>query len=267
MQTLALASWNVNSVRLRAEQVVRYAATARPDVLCLQEIKCREAEFPSAVFRDAGYEHILLSAQKGLHGVAIVSRLPLEPLVSPRLCPRGEARVVAARVNGVDVHCLYVPAGGDIPDREQNDKFGHKLDVLGNMRAHYDLGGKAPDRPLIIAGDLNIAPHPDDVWSHKELLDVVSHTPVETSGMLALQQEGGFSDLSRVWTPAPEKLFSWWSYRSPDWTRNNRGRRLDHIWWRSPSPWSLEAHHIARETRAWERPSDHVPVFVRLKVG
>jgi exodeoxyribonuclease-3 len=264
MPRLSLATWNVNSVRLRAAQVLAYAAVAQPDVLCLQEIKCREAEFPWSDFRAAGYLHGVIEAQKGMHGVAILSRLPLEAAPTPALCPVGEARAVAATVEGVEVHCLYVPAGGDVADPDENPKFAHKLAMLKAMRGHYGLSGAKPHRPLIVAGDLNIAPHPEDVWSHTQLLDVVSHTAVETEGLLALEAEGGFTDLTRRWTARPEPVFTWWSYRSADWTRNNRGRRLDHVWWRSPGAWSLDAHHIATETRGWERPSDHVPVLVRV---
>jgi exodeoxyribonuclease-3 len=120
--------------------------------------------------------------------------------------------------------------------------------------------------PLIIVGDLNVAPGEHDVWSHKQLLDVVSHTPVETAGLDAVRDQGGFVDLARRHRPDPEKLFTWWSYRSPDWTKNNRGRRLDHIW-TSPDLAAVSSDFtIHASCRSWQRPSDHVPVSVRLNL-
>src|SRR5262245_10676233 len=127
---LTIATWNINSVRLRAPLVARWAAEARPDVLCLQEIKCREGEFPAAAFKDMGYPHLHVVGQKGWHGVAIASRLKLEPIDGPDLCHKKEARVAAVKVDGIELHNLYVPAGADIPDPQVNEKFAHKLDVL-----------------------------------------------------------------------------------------------------------------------------------------
>jgi exodeoxyribonuclease-3 len=269
MATLSIASWNINSVRLRAPIVRRYLEMAQPDVLCLQEIKCRTGEFPSAAFADLGYVHAAIMGQKGWHGVAILSRLPLEEAAAPDLCPRGEARVVAARVAGVEIHNLYVPAGGDEPDPAVNEKFAHKLAVMARMRAHYAARAQAGGGGLVLVGDLNIAPGEHDVWSHKALLDVVSHTPVETEALGAVCAQGGFLDLARIARPDPEKLFTWWSYRSPDWTVNNRGRRLDHIWATHDLGAAFEAagperFSILTEARAWEKPSDHVPVLARF---
>ena len=122
--------------------------------------------------------------------------------------------------------------------------------------------------PLVIVGDLNVAPGEHDVWSHKQLLDVVSHTPQETTRLDAVREDGGFVDLARQARPDPEKLFTWWSYRSPDWTKNNRGRRLDHIWATADiaETSNAEAFHIHVPCRSWERPSDHVPVVAGLKL-
>ncbi|HBB56366.1 MAG TPA: exodeoxyribonuclease III [Hyphomonadaceae bacterium] len=264
MTRFSLATWNVNSVRLRIDLVARFAAAARPDVLCLQEIKCLEAEFPRAAFADMGFAHLEIAGQRGYHGVAIASRLPLERLETPDLCPEGHARALAVRVGGAVLHNLYVPAGGDLPDPDANPKFAHKLAMTARMRRHY----AAPDREAadIVVGDLNIAPGEHDVWSHTQLLDVVSHTPVETEALDAVLREGGFVDPVRAANPAPAKLFTWWSYRSPDWTRNNRGRRLDHLWTRGRARADLASVSIHVDCRAWERPSDHVPVMAEILV-
>lgn len=263
---LRIATWNINSVRLRIDTVCRFLAEARPHVLCLQEIKCRDGEFPAKAFRQAGYRHMHVVGQKGWHGVAIVSRLKLEPIEAPRICPKREARIAAARVDGVEVHNLYVPAGADEPDPAINPKFKHKLDVLDRMKRLY--AARRGSAPTVLVGDLNVAPGEFDVWSHKQLLKVVSHTPAETSRLDIVRDRGGFVDLARAHRPDPEKLFTWWSYRSPDWTRNNRGRRLDHIWATSDvaAVSRAEAFEIHVPCRSWERPSDHVPVVAGLKL-
>ncbi len=263
---LRIATWNINSVRLRIEMVCRFLAEAKPDVLCLQEIKCRDGEFPSKAFRDAGYRHMHVVGQKGWHGVAIVSRRKLEALDGPNLCPKKEARVAAAKVDGIEIHNLYVPAGADVPDPVGNPKFKHKLDVLDRMkRAYKKRKGHAP---IVLVGDLNVAPGEHDVWSHKQLLDVVSHTPAETARLDAVRGLGGFVDLARLHRPDPEKLYTWWSYRSSDWTKNNGGRRLDHIWASTDIASASQgaAFEIHIPCRSWPRPSDHVPVVAGLKL-
>ncbi len=261
-RTLKIATWNINSVRLRAETVARFAAEQKPDVICLQEIKCRDGEFPAKAFKDMGLNHLHIVGQKGWHGVAIASRLALEPVAGPDLCRHSEARVAAVKVAGVELHDLYVPAGADIPDPALNPKFAHKLDVLARMKEAY--AARRDAGPLVVVGDLNVAPGEYDVWSHKQLLDVVSHTPVETEALEAARTAGALVDLARFHRPCPEKLFTWWSYRSPDWTRNNRGRRLDHIWASADLAAISSDYAIHIPCRGWDRPSDHVPVTIEL---
>ena len=266
---LRVASWNINSVRLRAEQVARFVAEQAPDVLCLQEIKCREAEFPVAALAEAGLPYLRIAGQKGWHGVAIASRLPIEDAPVLDVCREGHARSVGAIVGGVEIQNFYIPAGGDIPDRATNPKFDHKLDFFERLTA--ETSRRDPQAPLIIAGDLNVAPGENDVWNHKHMLKVVSHTPPETEAMVKLKASLGFIDLAREAIPEPEKLFSWWSYRAADFRASNRGLRLDHIW---ISPGLREAafrtgRAIARvhdDVRSWERPSDHAPISVDLMV-
>ncbi|MGH6955651.1 MAG: exodeoxyribonuclease III [Caulobacteraceae bacterium] len=264
---LRLASWNVNSVRLRAEQVARFVREAAPDVLCLQEIKCREAEFPTAVFAEAGLPHVRIAGQKGWHGVAIASRLPIEDAPSLDVCREGHARAVSGRIAGVEVHNFYVPAGGDEPDRAANPKFDHKLDFF--ERLTREMARRDPAEPLAILGDLNVAPGENDVWNHRFMSKVVSHTPVELEAMAALKASLGFIDLAREAIPEPQQLFSWWSYRAADFRLSNRGLRLDHIW---VSPGLKDAAfrmgsaaaRVHDDVRAWERPSDHAPVTADL---
>jgi exodeoxyribonuclease-3 len=260
---LRIVTWNINSVRLRAPMVERFIEEAKPDLLCLQEIKCRDGEFPAKAFKRAGLNHLHVVGQKGYHGVAFAARGKLEPVAAPELCHKKEARAAAVKFAGLEVHNLYVPAGADIPDPALNEKFAHKLDVLKRMKSEY--AKRRGDGGLIIVGDLNVAPGEYDVWSHKQLLKVVSHTPVETEGLEAARAGGGLVDLARHHIPAPEKLFTWWSYRSPDWTVNNRGRRLDHIWASADVAAVSRDYKIHVPCRSWERPSDHVPVEITVQ--
>ena len=172
-----LATWNINSVRLRADLVARLLRGEGPDVLCLQECKSPVDKIPATIFAALGYPHMIARGEKGYNGVAILSKLPIEEAGSHDFAGLGHARHIAGALeNGVTIHNFYVPAGGDVPDREVNEKFGQKLDYLADMRdwSKFD----APEKSILV-GDLNIAPREDDVWSHKQLLKVVSHTPIE----------------------------------------------------------------------------------------
>ena len=266
---LRLCTWNVNSVRLRAEQVARFVRDQAPDVLCMQEIKCREGEFPTAAFADMGLPHLKIAGQKGWHGVAIASRLPLEASAPLDVCREGHARCVSATVAGVEVHNFYIPAGGDVPDRTVNPKFDHKLDFYEKLAA--EMGRRDPKAPLALVGDLNVAPGENDVWNHKYMSRIVSHTPIELEAMAKLKASAGFIDLVREAVPETEKLFSWWSYRAADFRASNRGLRLDHLW---VTPGLRDAAfrqgavaaRVHDDVREWERPSDHAPVSVDLDV-
>jgi exodeoxyribonuclease-3 len=264
--SLTIASWNINSVRLRIGLVGDFLDRHTPDILCLQEIKCREANFPFGAFRERGYEHILVNGQKGYHGVAIVSRRPFVATSVRPFCAKDDARHAAVSVadpgGDILVHNFYVPAGGDEPDPSINAKFAHKLAFLGEMKSW--LTGKETDRKAILVGDLNIAPYESDVWSHKQLLRVVSHTPIETEGLETVRRAGAWVDAVRHFVPIDQKLFTWWSYRAADWRASDRGRRLDHIWVTPHLAGRLESVEVVRDARGWKRPSDHVPVMARI---
>jgi exodeoxyribonuclease-3 len=158
-----LATWNINSVRLRADLVVKLLTEEAPDVLCLQECKSPVDKIPARGLRRRRLRHMVARGQKGYNGVAILSKLPLEDAGHRDFCEKGDARHVAARLeNGTTIHNFYVPAGGDEPDREKNPKFGHKLDFLTEMRDWFR--DTRPEKSILV-GDLNIAPREDDVWS------------------------------------------------------------------------------------------------------
>lgn len=259
--SFTVATWNINSVRLRAALVARLLAEEAPDVLCLQECKSPVDLIPVEVFRVLGYTHMVARGQKGYNGVAIVSKLPIADAGERDFADLGHARHVAARLeNGVTIHNFYVPAGGDVPDREVNTKFGQKLDFLTAMRDHFHA---EPPRKAILVGDLNIAPREDDVWNHRALLKIVSHTPVEVEHLAQTQGAGGWVDITRQDIPEG-RLYSWWSYRSPDWNAADKGRRLDHIWATPDIATAAHGSRILRAVRGWEQPSDHAPVFARF---
>ena len=256
--TFTLATWNINSIRLREGLVARLMIEEQPDILCLQECKSPVDLIPVEQFRALGYRHMVARGQKGYNGVAILSKLPLTDMGEQDFAALGHARHVAARLdNGVTIHNCYVPAGGDIPDRVQNEKFGQKLDFLTQMRDHFHIN--RPERAILV-GDLNIAPREDDVWSHKQLLKIVSHTPIEVAHFNDVMQVGGWNDVTRKDIPQG-LLYSWWSYRSAEWDMADKGRRLDHIWATADIVNASRASRILRSARGWEQPSDHVPVF------
>ncbi|MEI4485233.1 exodeoxyribonuclease III [Frigidibacter sp. MR17.14] len=253
-----LATWNINSVRLRAGLVGRLLGEEAPDVLCLQECKAPVEKLPLETFRALGYTHCVARGQKGYNGVAILSKLPLADAGDRDFATLGHARHVAATLeNGVTIHNFYVPAGGDIPDREQNAKFGQKLDFLTDMKEWF--GANRPHKAILV-GDLNIAPREDDVWNHKQLLKIVSHTPIEVEHLAATQEAGRWVDVTRADIPKGQ-LYSWWSYRSADWDAADKGRRLDHVWATPDIAGAAHSSRILRAARGWEQPSDHVPVF------
>lgn len=260
-----IATWNINSVRLRIGIVEQLLKKHAPDVLCLQEIKCQNDQFPAKAFEKLGYPYHAVHGQKGYHGVATVSRTPLSEIASTDYCLMGDTRhietVVQAKRGPLLLHNFYVPAGGDEADRETNPKFDHKLKFIEEMKALSASSGPAPS---ILVGDLNIAPLETDVWSHKQLLRVVSHTPVETDGLKAVQEAGGWHDLVRQHIPPEEKLYTWWSYRARDWDAADKGRRLDHIWSSPELAPHLSGVTVLREARGWEKPSDHVPIIAEF---
>ncbi len=257
-QTLKIASWNINSVRARVEIVERFLLEYAPDVLCLQETKAMNDVFPEALFRRHGYTHLALNGQRMHHGVAIVSKVPMWDDDRLDWQANGEARHIGVRLdNGLRIENVYVPAGGDEPDRTINPKFGQKLDFLERMTRWSET----LSAPTLLVGDFNVAPLESDVWSHKQLLDVVSHTPIEVEALGQLQQAHDWVDLGRRFVPAPERLFTWWSYRAKDWAASDRGRRLDHMWASPQVAAAAVEHRVFEPARSWIKPSDHVPIM------
>jgi exodeoxyribonuclease III len=260
----SLATWNINSVRLRIGLVEKLIREHAPDIICLQETKCPQGQFPSSPLKALGYGHIAEFGQKGYHGVAIVSRFPFVNQLSRRFCGKDDCRHVSAVFGSkepVIVHNLYVPAGGDETDPEINEKFDHKLKFIAEMQHWSSKEAQPEGHHAIAVGDLNVAPLETDVWSHQQLLKVVSHTPIETEGFKKVQSAGRWVDVMRQHIPPDQKLFTWWSYRARDWELSDRGRRLDHIWASEALGPRCTKIKVLKEARGWTQPSDHVPVI------
>ncbi len=259
---MRLATWNINSVRLRLDPLQRVLSVLDPDLICLQEIKVETDAFPASAIAAMGYPHQVVQGFKAYNGSAILSRVPLEPVVPIRWCGRDDGRHAAARLpGGEEVHSLYIPSGGNEPDPEVNEKFAHKLDFLSEL-AGWCADGE-PGRRILL-GDFNVAPLETDVWSHTQLLNVVSHTPIEVEKLRRVQSGWGWIDAVRAFVPPEERLYTWWSYRNRTWPGSDRGRRLDHIWVTPELGSGLRSAQVLREARGWPNPSDHVPVMVEI---
>jgi exodeoxyribonuclease III len=261
---LRLTTWNVNSVRPRLAGLERMVRAVDPDVLCLQETKVRNDAFPVADLEALGFRHHVLHGQAGYHGVAVFSKLPFEDAQTIAWCGKDDCRHLHLRLPGdLELHNLYVPAGGRVPDPELNAKFAHKLEFLAALTEWFRTG-LDPERRAVLVGDLNIAPLATDVWNHRALLKVVTHTPGEVAALRALQAAHGWIDAVRRFIPPAQRLFTWWSYLAQDWQAADRGRRLDHVWVTARLADRLRGAQVLRAARGWPQPSDHVPVTVEL---
>ncbi len=261
---IKIATWNINSIRLRMPLLKQLANNFQPDIICLQETKVSDELFPISEIKNFGYNHIAFKGQKSYNGVAILSKIELADCYSLNLAEINDCRHICVTLpNKIKLHNLYIPAGGDEPDPIINPKFAHKLNVLEFLTSWFK-NNSSSDEKIILTGDFNIAPFENDVWSHKQLLNVVSHTPIEVTKLNLLQQSLDWIDCSRHFVSTNEKLYSWWSYRNRDWQKSNRGRRLDHIWVTPNLKEQLSSHQIIKDARNWNTPSDHVPVILEL---
>lgn len=265
---MIIASWNVNSIRKRMHQVERLVDDTRADIVCLQETKCSEALFPADALAGLGYPHQAYAGQPGYNGVAILSKLPLSHIQRHHHCGREDARHICARVDfggePLTVHSLYVPAGGQIPDIELNPKFAHKLKFVDAVGDHFAASHGLRDL-AVVAGDFNIAPLPADVWDHRKMSRIVTHTPIEVEALERMKRSLYFIDALREVVAVDDPVFTWWSYRAADWQAANKGRRLDHIWVTQPLKSRIAGVEVLMDIRHWTPPSDHVPVVLKLR--
>lgn len=261
---MRIATWNINSVRLRAGLIKKLADENAPDVISLQETKVRDELFPLDEIKAMGYEHIIFRGEKSYNGVAIISKFPLQNVQKLEIAESPDTRHISAVLPGdIELHNFYIPAGGDEPDTIKNSKYKFKLDFVDYMTDWFGTNRKKNDK-IVILGDFNIAPLEHDVWSSKQLRNTVSHTQPEIEKLNKLKAGLDWVDSARHFVPEDKKLYSWWSYRNRDWKASNRGRRLDHIWTTPALKDSLKSHEVITHMRDAEKPSDHVPIIVEI---
>ena len=260
-------SWNANSIRIRLNELERIVKEHSPDVICIQEVKAKEEDFPFEDIKALGFKHIALYGMAGYNGVAILSKQPLTNIKRYDWAGKADARHISAITDqGIEIHNIYIPAGGDIPDVSQNPAFARKLQFMEELSDFFAQNCEQNrNKRLLVCGDFNVAPLENDVWNHKQMLKIISHTPVEVSRLNRLKNSLDFVDAIRLFHPEPEKIFTWWSYRNPNWQINNKGRRLDHVWVSPCLKDRIVSVKICKFMRAQERPSDHVPVIVEIK--
>ena len=258
---MKVISWNVNSVRVRIEAIKELLEKEKPDIVCLQETKVTNSEFPNNIFEKVGF-HSYFNGIASYNGVAILTKKKPVRIQTINFCDKEDARHISLELNDIEFISIYVPAGGDDPDPSTNEKFKHKLDFLNEM---LKLLLEKRNKKIILCGDLNIAPYEDDVWSHKSLANVVSHTETERNSLKNILHECNLTDSIRFFLNPPMNIFTWWSYRSPNFKVNNRGRRLDHIWCSELSSKDVKKARILDKFRSDERPSDHVPILIHIK--
>ena len=268
MDAFKLVTWNVNSIRIRLEPLRLLCQLTHPDIVCLQEVKAKEEDFPFDEVKKAGFEHVALYGMAGYNGVAILSRHPLKNIQKKDWVGKKDARHIVATVfDDIEINDIYIPAGGDIPDPVANLAFAHKLCFMDDIAEYYEQRkATLAQKKMLLCGDFNVAPSENDVWNHKQLLKIVSHTPIEIGRLDRLFKSLNFVDAVRKFYPEPQKIYSWWSYRNPNWQTNNKGRRLDHIWVTPNLQDRLLNAQIIKELRLGNRPSDHVPVLVEIKL-
>lgn len=247
-----VASWNVNSLRVRQDQVLHWLAAHKPDVLALQETKLPDDQFPLEAFTGAGY-HALYSGQKTYNGVALISREPPGADVVTALpgIEDPQRRVLVASYGDLRVVNLYVPNGQEVG----SDKFDYKLDWLQRLNGFLRDQLAAHPR-LVVVGDFNIAPGPEDVHDPEAWAGRVLFSEPERAAFAGLL-ELGLRDTFRLFEQE-EAAYSWWDYRMNAF-RRNRGLRIDHILASTALAETCRTSTIDREPRGWERPSDHAP--------
>ena len=264
---MRIATWNINSVRLRIGLLQKLAIEEQPDIICLQETKVQDSEFPLKIIKDMGYDYVAFRGEKSYNGVAIISKLPLSGIEKQEIAGSRDCRHISAILPGdVELHNFYIPAGGDEPDVDINPKYKFKLEFVDYMDFWFQKNRKSSDK-MIILGDFNIAPMEHDVWSSKQLRNVVSHTEKEITRLNTLKEGLEWVDIGRKFVPETEKLYSWWSYRNRDWKKSNRGRRLDHIWTTPVLKDRITAHKVVVLARDWAGPSDHVPIIADFNLA
>ncbi len=253
---ISLATWNVNSIRTRLEHLKRWLKLRAVDIVCLQETKTTDAEFPYAEIEALGY-YVAHAGGKGRNGVAILSKeKPQEISVGfpEGDDPEARERLIAATICGIRVHSVYIPNGGSVG----SDYFLYKLEFIYRLREYFENHFNPHQDLVALCGDFNVAPEAIDVYDPELLAGQLCFHERERTA-IKLLAEWGFLDAYRLKHPEERGAFTWWDYQFGAF-KANRGMRLDHIWITRPLAEKLEEVYIDREPRGWKRPSDHTPV-------
>ena len=261
---MKIATWNINGVKARIDGLVAWLRTAAPDVVCLQEIKCQTEAFPAAEVEALGY-NVAVHGQKGFNGVALLSKAPLDDVRRglPEEPDPTQSRYIEAVVPAgrgiVRVGGLYLPNGNPIG----TDKFAYKLTWMAALEAHT-RALLANEEPLVLAGDYNVIPEPGDCRNPAAWAEDALFQP-QSRGAFRRLEALGLTDAVRACHPG-EDIFTFWDYQAGAWQKNN-GIRIDHLLLSPQAADRLVGAGIDKHTRGWEKPSDHVPVWVELDVG
>jgi exodeoxyribonuclease-3 len=260
---MRIATWNVNSVKQRLENILAWLAARAPDVLCLQETKCIDQDFPRERFESLGY-NVAIHGQKAFNGVAFLSKLPFDE-VTPGLSgddSDAQARFLEAQFstkNGVvRVANLYLPNGNP----PETDKYTYKIKWMQRLLAYTHERMKL-EEPLILAGDFNVIPEEIDVSNPAAWVNDALFLPQTRENFRALTNLG-LVDAVRATSDAPG-IYTFWDYQAGAWQKN-RGIRIDHMLLSPQAADRLIRVGVDKHVRAWERPSDHVPVFIDLAI-
>lgn len=254
---MKIGSFNVNSLRSRLPIVIRWLAEHQPNVLCVQETKVQDADFPTDAFEAAGYKHVF-KGQKSYNGVAIFSKSQISNVkFGFDDEPKDQTRLIAAEIAGIVVVNTYIPQG----DSPESEKFEYKLNWFNHLLTFFNKNFKPTD-PLVWVGDFNVAPQPIDVYDSKNLLGHVCFCP-EVTETLNRVVRWGFVDVFRMHCSEAGQ-YTFWDYRLPNSFKRNLGWRLDHIMATKPLAEKCTACYIDKEPRAAEKPSDHTPIVAEF---
>lgn len=258
---MRVASFNANSIRNRLQVILDWMGANEADVVCVQETKVRDEEFPLDAITNAGY-HTAFKGQKAFNGVAIISRHPLEDIVigTGRTDWDEEARIIRAGVNGITIVNTYIPQGTAI----DSPKFDYKLAWIQNMRSYFDVSF-TPDDSIVWVGDFNVAREPIDVYDPEGLMGSVCYNPKEHAA-LDFAKEWGFVDVFRKHHLGESNQFTFWDYRVPNALKRRMGWRLDHIWATETLAAKSTGCWIDAEPRMLEKPSDHTFIAADFEI-
>ena len=256
---MKIATFNINNINRRLPNLLAWLKSAKPDVVCLQELKATDRQFPRTAIADAGYGAVFVG-QSAWNGVAILAR-GLEPVLTETSLPGDDsdeqARYIEAAVNGVVIASLYAPNGNPQP----GPKFDYKLGWMERLHAHAQ-GLLDSKLPIVLAGDYNVVPEPRDIYVTTSYRDNALVQPAPRAAFAALIEQG-WTDAIRKLYP-DETIYTFWDYMRNRWPRN-AGLRIDHLLLSKPAARRLKAAGVDRDVRGQEGASDHAPVWIDLK--